>query len=141
MRRQGAFISFVTLLIGVMIVISGCSNNNNDSVNAHASHSAAQPILVELSVQPMEAEVGEKITFTAKVTHQGADINDAKEVMFEYWRDGAAEENHSKQVVKSSGKGTYVLEAVFQESGDYEVISHVTAMDQHSMPSMKFKVN
>lgn len=140
MRGKGAFIWCVTLLIGAMIFISGCTGNDN-SMDAHGTHSVVQPILVELNVQPMEAKVGEKVTFTAKVTHQGKDVDDAKEVMFEYWRHGDAEENHAKDIVKSTGKGTYILEAVFQEAGEYEVISHVTAMDQHSMPSVKFKVN
>ncbi|MNN89583.1 hypothetical protein D3C81_2074190 [compost metagenome] len=78
--------------------------------------------------------------FEAKVTHQGNNVDDAKEVMFEYWKDGDAEDKHQKVTVDSSGDGMYELEQAFDEAGTYHVISHVTAKDQHSMPSTEFTV-
>ncbi|MNJ56045.1 hypothetical protein D3C77_515740 [compost metagenome] len=60
--------------------------------------------------------------------------------MFEYWKDGDAEDKHGKVTVKGVGEGKYVLEKTLDEPGKYHVISHVTAKDQHSMPSADFTV-
>lgn len=99
-----------------------------------------QAIEVHLQVNPTEVLRGEKVKFEAKVTYNDEDVNDAKEVMFEFWRDGDDEDQHAKVTVESAGNGMYVLEQAFQEAGTYHVISHVTAKDQHSMPSADFTV-
>ncbi len=101
---------------------------------------ALEPIQVQLQVNPTEIQAGEKIRFEALVTHQGKPVDDAKEVMFEIWKDGDSEDDHSKITVKGAGEGKYVLEKSFKAPGSYHVISHVTARDQHSMPSAEFVV-
>ncbi|AZS14982.1 FixH family protein [Paenibacillus lutimineralis] len=134
MRRRGWSVLLFAL---VLIVISGCGDKKSGN---HTDNMAMEPIQVRLQVNPTEIQAGEKVRFEAKVTQQGETVDDAKEVMFEIWKDGDTEDQHSKVTVKSAGEGTYVLEKTFKEAGNYQVISHVTARDQHSMPSEKFTV-
>ncbi len=123
----------------LLLLLSGCGKNGNDDPHASADHQL-EPIQVELTVNPTEGKVGGKVMFEAHVTHQGKNVDDAKEVMFEYWEDGDKEEDHGKEIVTGSGNGNYVFEASFDKPGKYHVISHVTALDQHSMPSAEFTV-
>ncbi|MOA30171.1 hypothetical protein D3C78_1512360 [compost metagenome] len=130
-----------SLAIVLVLIISACSNNNTTENSMHASgNHNMQAIEVHLQVNPTEVLVGENVKFEAKVTYNGENVDDAKEVMFEFWRDGDDQEQHSKVTVESVGNGLYVLEQAFQDAGTYHVISHVTAKDQHSMPSTDFTV-
>ncbi|HEY4392309.1 MAG TPA: FixH family protein, partial [Paenibacillus sp.] len=117
---------------------SGCGDKSSTN---HVDSMAMEPIQVGLQVNPTEIQVGEKVHFEAKVTYQGKTVDDAKEVMFEIWKDGDSEDQHSKVTVKSAGEGSYVFEKTFKEAGNYHVTSHVTARDQHSMPSEEFTVH
>lgn len=137
-KRKGVWIITLTLLFAVLL--SGCGKSKGTDHHAAADADALEPIKVELQISPAEVAAGEPVKFEAKVTHQGENVDDAKEVMFEYWKDGSAEDEHSKEAVAGSGEGMYVLEKTFEEPGTYHVISHVTARDQHSMPSKEFTV-
>ncbi|MNO13095.1 hypothetical protein D3C76_27210 [compost metagenome] len=132
----------ISLVFILVLIVSGCGKNNNAS--GHSAHSKGddipQPIEVHLQVNPTEANTGDSVKFEAHVTYQGENVDDAKEVMFELWKDGDAEDKHQKVTVESAGEGLYVLEQAFEEAGTYHVISHVTAKDQHSMPSIEFTV-
>ncbi|RUT36596.1 hypothetical protein EJP77_02865 [Paenibacillus zeisoli] len=97
-----------------------------------------QPIEVKLTVTPTSVKVNEKMSFEAKVTQGGSNVDQAQEVTFEFWKDGS--EKHSKVTVTSAGDGKYVMVKSFSEAGSYHVISHVTADSQHSMPSAVFDV-
>lgn len=125
-------------VIVLVFVVAGCGRSESSS--ASATDTALEPILVVLDVTPSVAKVGEPVTFTAKVTHHGENVDDAKEVMFEFWNTADDNAKHNQVKVKSAGDGTYVLEHTFKEPGTYQVISHVTARDQHSMPSKPFTV-
>ncbi|MFD1175665.1 FixH family protein [Paenibacillus puldeungensis] len=133
MKGKGWLIWTLSLLI---ILLSGCGRAETTAIE----DMQLEPIQVELQVTPDGAKTEDKVTFTAKVTQSGEDVNDAAEVMFEFWKTGDDEAEHSKVTVKGTGKGTYVLEHTFNEPGTYKVISHVTARDQHSMPSKQFTV-
>lgn len=127
----------IAVILLVLIVIAGCSKGGSKAAEADAM---LEPIHVQLEVTPAAPINGEPVTFTATVTHQGKMVDDAKEVMFEFWNTADDNAKHHQVKVKSAGNGTYVLEHTFQEPGTYEVISHVTARDQHSMPSKQFTV-
>ncbi|WP_339816398.1 FixH family protein [Paenibacillus sp. FSL R7-0216] len=127
----------LTTLALVLVVIAGCSSKESTSAQVDTT---LEPIQVELEVAPSIVKIGDTVKFTAKVTHHGENVDDAKEVMFEFWNTADDNAKHSQVKVKSAGNGTYVLEHSFKESGTYEVISHVTARDQHSMPSKQFTV-
>lgn len=132
--------SLLPALCALILLLGGCGNKQ-DQYN-HASVGVTEAILVELTVIPVEVKVGENIRFEAKVTYQDQPVDDAKEVMFELGRtDGSTDEQHVMETVASSGDGLYVWETSLDEAGEYEVTSHVTAMDQHSMPSETFVVN
>lgn len=123
----------------LLLVLGGCGKKENEAHHASADNNL-EPIKVELKVDPTEVQIGAKVTFEATVTHQGNNVDDASEVMFEFWKDGDKDEDHSKEIVTGSGNGKYVFETSFDEAGQYHVISHVTARDQHSMPSADFTV-
>ncbi|WP_334071263.1 FixH family protein [Paenibacillus sp. A14] len=137
-KKNGLWIIGLTLLFAVLL--SGCGNPKGTDHHIAADANMLEPIKVELRVNPAEVTAGKPVRFEAKVTHQGQNVDDAKEVMFEYWKDGSPEDEHSKEVVAGSGDGLYVLEKTFEEPGTYHVISHVTARDQHSMPSEGFTI-
>lgn len=122
------------------LFLGGCGNTQDQHAN-HASVGVTEAILVELTVIPSEVKVGENIRFEAKVTYQDQPVDDAKEVMFELGRTDGSTDEHVMETVSSSGDGLYVWETSLDEAGEYEVTSHVTAMDQHSMPSEIFVVN
>ncbi|MGG6311045.1 FixH family protein [Paenibacillus macerans] len=126
----------VAVFVLAIAALGGCGRSETT-----ATHDVPlEPIKVVLEVMPTTVPSGSPVTFTAKVTHQGENVDDAQEVMFEFWNIADETAEHSKVKVKSAGDGTYVLEHKFDEPGTYEVISHVTARDQHSMPSKPFTV-
>ncbi|RCX23520.1 YtkA-like protein [Fontibacillus phaseoli] len=135
MKRNTWLLVSLTLLF---LLLSGCGKSGSDGHSS--SDETLEPIKVELTVNPTQVQTGEKVTFEAKVTHQGKSVDDAKEVVFEFWKDDDNEESHSMESVKSAGNGSYKFETAFESAGTYHVISHVTARDQHSMPSAEFKV-
>lgn len=136
MRIKGKA-GLVAAIVLVLVVITGCSRDESTAAEADTP---LEPIQVELEVTPSAVKTGDPVTFTATVTHHGENVDDAKEVMFEFWNTGDDKAKHNQVKVKSAGNGTYVLEHSFKEPGTYEVISHVTARDQHSMPSKQFTV-
>ncbi|WP_178019401.1 FixH family protein [uncultured Paenibacillus sp.] len=128
---------FIAAIVLVLAVMTGCSRGESTAAGADTT---LEPIQVELEVTPSVVKTGDSVTFTATVTHHGENVDDAKEVMFEFWNTADDKAKHNQVKVKSAGNGTYVLEHSFKEPGTYEVISHVTARDQHSMPSKQFTV-
>lgn len=130
-------LSIILTLVMTLLIIGGCTKENHSK---HTAEEVLAPIQVNLQVIPNEPIAGEPVTFEAKVTYNGKSVDDAKEVMFEYWKDGDEEAKHTKVTVTSEGDGLYKLEETFLEPGAYYVISHVTAHDQHSMPMTKFTV-
>lgn len=126
-------------LCALILLLGGCGNKQ-DPYN-QASVGVTEAILVELTVIPGEVKVGESIRFEAKVTYQDQPVDDAKEVMFELVRTDGSTDESVMETVSSSGEGVYVWETSLDEAGEYEVTSHVTALDQHSMPSETFIVN
>ncbi|MNS32167.1 hypothetical protein D3C72_642420 [compost metagenome] len=124
---------FASALISLVLLLSGCGHNTD-----HEANEMPKPIEVKLTVAPMSAKVNEKVSFEAKVTQNGSNVDNAQEVTFEIWKDGS--DKHSKITVASAGDGKYVMLKSFSEAGSYHVISHVTADSQHSMPSAVFNV-
>lgn len=123
---------FASALISLVLLLSGCGHNTDQA------NEMPKPIEVKLTVAPLSAKVNEKVSFEAKVTQDGSNVDNAQEVTFEIWKDGS--DKHSKVTVASAGDGKYVMLKSFSEAGSYHVISHVTADSQHSMPSAVFDV-
>ncbi|RRJ65931.1 hypothetical protein EHV15_25660 [Paenibacillus oralis] len=129
-------VGWIAVLVLIVAVLGGCGRSETTA----ADSGPLEPIRVNLEVTPDTVESGGTVTFTAKVGHRGENVDDAQEVMFEFWNTDDENAEHSKVTVKSAGDGTYVLKHKFEDPGTYKVISHVTARDQHSMPSKQFTV-
>lgn len=123
----------------MILLLGGCGSQRDQRAD-YASVGVTEAIQVELTVTPDEVKVGEDIRFEARVTYQNQPVDDAKEVMFELGRTDASTEEHMMETVLTSGEGIYIWETSLKEAGEYEVTSHVTAKDQHSMPSKTFIV-
>ncbi|MBN3527481.1 FixH family protein [Paenibacillus apiarius] len=133
---------------------AGCGNGGDHDQHAekpagamhegHGEHGAANAdgsipdmINVELKV-PDEIKANEPVVISARVTQSDKAVDDADKVEFEYWMEG--EEQHQKSEGKLKEDGTYQMEHIFDKPGTYNVISHVTARDMHSMPKKAFEV-
>jgi hypothetical protein len=122
------------------MMLAGCSGNNEGmQMTANAS---MVPIKVELSWNPEEISINDKVSFKAVVTQDGKPVDDAKEVLFEIVDTAGTtdEDNNLLLTGKPDGDGAYVAEGVLEHAGKYKVTSHVTARTQHSMPSEEFRV-
>ncbi|WP_054955797.1 FixH family protein [Paenibacillus dakarensis] len=96
------------------------------------------PILVELTLNAETVAAGENVLIQAKVTQAGMPVEDADKVEFEIVREGGG--SPEKVPIQHLGDGSYELNKVFNEPGNYRIISHVTARGQHSMPLKELKV-
>ena len=82
---------------------------------------------------PETADPGETVVLEAVVTYGDEIVEDADEVLFEYWLKG-----HEADSVKIEGThvgdGVYTAEVTFDEEGVYEAYAHTTARGLHTMP-------
>ncbi|WP_414043760.1 FixH family protein [Macrococcus sp. EM39E] len=119
------------------LMLTACSQEaKQEGHEGHATSSESKtvtPLTVELDV-PAKAKVGEKVIITATVKHGEEFVNEADEVMFEIIKDKNMKKS-VKEKVKEAKEGKYTLEYTFKQKGNYNVISHVTAHNQHTMPN------
>ncbi len=84
-------------------------------------------------IVPETAEPGEQITLEAIVTYGEAYVEDADEVMFEYWLKGHEDDSAKVEGVHQEN-GKYTADVTFEEDGIYEMYAHTTAEGLHTMP-------
>ena len=134
----------------VALLMAGCGNGGGHDQHAdqpgdamHGDHGGSNAdgtipdlIKVELKV-PEEVKSKEPIIISARVTQSDKAVDDADKVEFEYWMEG---EEHERAEGTLKEDGTYQMEHTFEKPGTYNVISHVTARDMHSMPKKTFEV-
>lgn len=123
----------LAFVLSAGLVLAACGQTAEKHEEHSKTEASVQPVNVELTV-PEKAEAGEEVTLKAKVTQADKAINDADEVMFEIVKDGKNETSIKKKV-KEAKDGVYTLPYTFKEDGSYEVTSHVTAENQHTMPN------
>ena len=87
---------------------------------------------VEFNV-PESADPGEAVELEAIVTYGEEIVEDADEVLFEYWLKGN-EDDSTKVEGEHTDNGSYVAEVTFDEDGVYEMYAHTTAEGLHTMP-------
>ncbi|WP_420094244.1 FixH family protein [Paenibacillus faecalis] len=127
--------ALISVMVMMAIALAACGDSKDDSKH---QNSMEGPLTVELSLNAETAAIGEKVIIQAKVTHSGEPVEDADSVEFEIIsEDGGMKE---KVPVQHSEDGNYELEKTFTEPGMYRIISHVTAREQHSMPSKELKI-
>ncbi|MFD1387016.1 FixH family protein [Oceanobacillus oncorhynchi subsp. oncorhynchi] len=121
------------ILIALMAVLAACSNNQADTAEEEDTDSMELPVLeVDFDV-PEHVEVGETIDLTAHVTFDDEPVEDAREVLFEVWTQGHADDSVEIAGVHQED-GTYTASFTFEEEAVYEMYAHTTARELHVMP-------
>ncbi|GED72373.1 hypothetical protein BRE01_60750 [Brevibacillus reuszeri] len=122
------------LLCAIALIASACGNANSE----HTELTSGAPVEAAFSFTPTEPAVREAITFSVKVTQEGKPVDDAKEVKFEWWKDG--QEQHVTIPAALTSDGVYTAQQTIDEPGSYFVYYHVTARDFHNMQKTPFTV-
>ncbi|MGN7468528.1 FixH family protein [Brevibacillus sp. SAFN-007a] len=124
---------FTLCLSALAILAAACSGPNDQGMEVSGA-----PVDAAFSLEPAEPVAGQPITFSVKVTQEGQPVDDAKEVSFEWWKDG--QEQHQTIPAKLVSAGVYTAQQTISEPGSYFVYYHVTARDFHNMRKMSFTV-
>lgn len=129
------------LTVLVISVLAACGNDKKEEEQNHSEHkSSDKPQALEVALNvPKEAKSGEDVELSAEVTLGKEKVKDADEVMFEIVKDGDKGSSEMKKV-KENKDGVYKLKYKFKDAGKYNVTSHVTARDQHTMPNKDIDV-
>ncbi|MBM6629845.1 FixH family protein [Mammaliicoccus vitulinus] len=132
-------ISILTVLM--ISVLAACGNDKKEDEHNHSEHkSSDKPQALEVALNvPKEAKSGEEVELSAEVKLGDEKVKDADEVMFEIVKDGDKASSEMKKV-KENKEGVYTLKYKFKEAGKYNVTSHVTARDQHTMPNQNINI-
>jgi len=121
------------ILIVLLTVLAACSNNEADTAEEDDTDSMELPVLeVDFDV-PEHVEVGETIDLTAHVTFDDEPVEDAREVLFEVWTQGHADDSVEIEGVHQED-GTYTASFTFEEEAVYEMYAHTSARELHIMP-------
>ncbi|WP_075620297.1 FixH family protein [Paenisporosarcina indica] len=118
----------------VALILSACGENE---VPKSTTAEVPEIIEVELTV-PETATVGKEVPFTAVVTQGDELVDDANEVKFEVLNITSGE----KELVEASLNKDkhYTIMYTFETNGKYDITSHVTARDMHTMPTKQVTV-
>ena len=125
------------VLAALLAMLTACGENE------HAGHTgigSTEPVKVAVQLDPAEPKAGQPVTIKAEVTQAGEPVNDADEVLFEIWPEGAGEFDHDEIEGKLDRDGVYTIEHTFPEAGTYYIVAHVTAHTFHTMPKIELKV-
>lgn len=114
-----------------LIVLSACGAGQPDMMT---------PIKVEIQTEPAEPKSGQAVELRAIVTQGEDEVDDADEVLFEVWPEGADEFAHEEIEGKHDGDGVYTIDYTFSEAGKYYAVAHVTARTYHAMPKIELSV-
>ncbi|WP_138090296.1 FixH family protein [Halalkalibacterium halodurans] len=119
------------IMVAVAILLVACGQTEEEQ-GAVDHIEQLSPIEVELLYEEALAS-GENMTFDVLVTQNEAPVEDAREVIVEFWQEGAKEESDMIESTNEGG-GVYRVTYEFPEDGLYFVQPHVTARDMHRMP-------
>lgn len=133
---RGITMKKLFIIAASALILTACGQEKQEGHEGHGTHSESKsvtPLTVDLKV-PAKAKAGDSVKITATVKHGKTFVNEADEVMFEIIKDKDLK-NSVKEKVKKAKDGVYTLEYTFKDKGNYNVISHVTAHNQHTMPN------
>ncbi|WP_051353313.1 FixH family protein [Thalassobacillus devorans] len=119
------------------IVLSACGGDQSGNAE---EEKGMEPMLDTKVTIPEDIQPNEEVTFQAKVTQGEEAVEDADYVKFEFWAEGASDEEHEKVEAEHKGKGVYEVSYTFEEEGAYYLFAHTQARDMHVMPKKKFPV-
>ncbi|ADU29196.1 FixH family protein [Evansella cellulosilytica] len=140
MKKTVLYSLLVVLLIAFL---SACGHEDHEEEHADDEHGSNELNfdIVEVEIL-MEEEVdpNTEISIQAYVTQGDDKVNDASEVMFEIWEQGAKEESDFIEATLTEEDGVYEITYVFSEENLYFVQPHVTARGMHVMPVGEIRV-
>lgn len=120
-----------------LLMLAGCSGGH-EGRNSEAANELPKEVKVEVKTAPEAVKAHENIEIQALVTQDGKAVNDADDVKFEIWKDGA--EQHEMLTAKAKGNGVYTVDKTFPEDGVYHITAHTNARDMHVMPTVQVTV-
>jgi hypothetical protein len=127
------------LIVGIPLLtfaLSACGAEVNHD-NHTMSDEVPEMLMVELTV-PETGDTGNEIKFVAAVTQGDEIVEDADEVKFEVLNKSTGE----KEMIESTlnKDKNYTASFIFNEAGAYDITSHVTARDMHTMPTKTIEI-
>lgn len=130
-------LSILTIL--VISVLAACGNKDEEHHHSdQKSSDKPQALKANLNV-PKDVNKGETVDLSVAVTLGDEKVKDASEVMFEIVKDGDKDNSEMKKA-KHNKNGEYTIKYKFKDAGKYNITSHVTARDQHTMPNENVNV-
>ncbi|MCC5892123.1 FixH family protein [Exiguobacterium sp.] len=135
MKQTMMSLGLATSLASVL-VLGACGSEQAN--NASETVQSMEPVEAELNV-PATADKGETVTLSVRVTQEGEAVDDADEIKFEVWKNGAKEDS---EMMKASltEDGVYEVDTTFADEAVYTVQVHVTARSMHTMPTTNVTV-
>lgn len=115
----------ILVVMALLLLLAAC-------VNEESGEEELATLEVEFIV-PETAEPGETVQLEAIVSYGDEMVEDADEVMFEYWVQGNETDSTNVEGIHKSN-GSYTAEVEFAEDGIYELYAHTTARGLHTMP-------
>lgn len=126
------------LSVGIVLAaltLSACGAK--EEPKSTTANEVPEIVKVELIV-PETVTVGEEVEFIAAITQAGENVEDADEVEFEVLNLTTGE----KELIEASFNENkhYSITYTFETKGKYDITSHVTARDMHTMPTKQISV-
>ena len=122
-------------LVG-LFVLGACGTD--EATKSAETAPSMEPVEAELNV-PATADKDEAVTLAVRVTQDGKAVDDADEIKFEVWKNGAKEESETTEAALTED-GVYEAETTFSDEAVYTVQVHVTARSMHTMPTTNVTV-
>jgi len=123
-------------MLGALLTIAllaACGQQSEKEESKASSTDSTKPLSVDLQV-PEKGEKNKTLQLKTIVKHKGKPVDDASDVQYEVWQDGAKETSQMIQTKHEKG-GIYTADHSFENNGKYTVQVHVTAHDLHTMPT------
>lgn len=123
-----------SLLFAFLLIMTGCSNTKEEVKDQVVE----KPVEVKILLPTDEININKEVTIRAEVTQNEKAVSDADDIQFEIGKIG--EDSLAMLVPKNGVDGIYSAKYTFKQPGNYYVVAHVTARDQHTMPKEEFTV-
>jgi len=126
-------LSIGTVLAALMLGACG----TNEEPKPTTADEVPEIVEVDLLV-PETATAGEVVVLTATVTQGEEIVEDANEVKFEIMNLTSGEKEEIEASLNEEKQ--YAITYTFETNGTYDITSHVTARDMHTMPTKQVTV-
>jgi hypothetical protein len=130
------------LTLGVsLLALTACGTEGDNNTGGAVSVDDVNLDQLEVEIDaPETLDLGEETELRAFVTQGEESIDDADEVMFEVWTEGAKSESEMVEADFSGEEGWYETSYTFDEEAHYHVQAHTTARGMHVMPVHEMEV-